>query len=259
MRIVVWNCSKFFLTFNVIAPYRFNLKSKYYWLSHLEGLIEMRQRNYSLKVQTSCFAVQLQPFPLSPSAGLRRLHLHLLRPGDGGEDGGPGHLRPPLLPGRHLEPPGLLHRHGRVSDHPGSFAAVDRFVCLFVCWQRCFFLFEEIRRVLIAMGFHYMFCFLFFPFCFRIGSFQARHPVNVNWIPTRLFCYGKCTDSSTWLRHVSGQNGSRCIAALHIISIRRETSLLCLASIALRAASVVQQAGKRKRRFLKPPFGRRSD
>lgn len=92
----------------------------------------MSQRNYSLKVQTSCFAVQLQPFPLSPSAGLRRLHLHLLRPGDGGEDGGPGHLRPPLLPGRHLEPPGLLHRHGRVSDRPGSFAVVDCFVCLFV-------------------------------------------------------------------------------------------------------------------------------
>lgn len=57
---------------------------------------------------------------LAPPAGLRRLHLHLLRPGDGGEDGGPGHLRPPLLPGRHLEPLGLLHRHGRVSRRPVS-------------------------------------------------------------------------------------------------------------------------------------------
>lgn len=119
-------------TFNVIAPYRLTLKSKSHWLSDSEGLTAISQRNYSVKVQTSCCAVQLHPFPLSPSEGLRRLHLHLLRPGDGGEDGGPGHLRTPLLPGRHLEPSGLLYRHGRVSDRPASFPAVDCFVCLSV-------------------------------------------------------------------------------------------------------------------------------
>lgn len=47
--------------------------------------------------------------------GVRCNYLYLLRRGDGGENGGSRHLRPPLLPWRYVEQTGLLHRHGRVS------------------------------------------------------------------------------------------------------------------------------------------------
>lgn len=85
-------------------------------------------------------------------------------------------------------------------------AASPWLMVLFVCWQRCFFRCVKKYYAFSSLwGFHCMFCLFFFsPFCFRIGSFQAGRRVNVNWIPTRLFCYGKCTDSSTWLRRVSG-------------------------------------------------------
>lgn len=109
--------------------------------------------------------------------------------------------------------------------------------------------------------FHCMFCLVFFfPFLFSHRKLSGRstcerelnsHASLLLWKMHRFV--------HTTASRLRAQNGSRCIAALHIISIRRETSLLCLASIALRAASVVRQAGKRKRRFLKPPFGRRSD
>lgn len=84
------------------------------------------------------------------------------------------------------------------------------------------------------------------PLSFCIKSFQAGTAVNANWIPSPCFCSGKCTDPSTWLHHVSWQNRSRCIAALHIISMRSETSSRCSQSILPRAASVAQQAGKRR-------------
>lgn len=56
-------------------------------------------------------------FAIVSSLGLRCVHLHLLCAGDGGEDGGSWDFRPPLLPGRHLEPAGLLHCHGWVSEN----------------------------------------------------------------------------------------------------------------------------------------------
>lgn len=49
-------------------------------------------------------------------SGFWCIHLHLLCTGNGGKDGGAWDLWPSLLPGRHVEQAGLLHRHGWVSN-----------------------------------------------------------------------------------------------------------------------------------------------
>lgn len=246
----------------MIAPYRLNLKSKSHWLSHLEGLTEMSWRNYSLKVQTSCFALQLPTF--SP--------LTVRRPSTpSSTSSSPWRWWWRWWPWASLaaavtwETPGTAWTSS--SSWPGERPSRQRrlgwWFRLFVCWLAALFLLvcEEILPVLIAVGFHCMFCLrFFFPFLFSHRKLSGRstcerelnsHASLLLWKMHRFI--------HTTASCQRAQNGSRCIAALHIISIRRETSLLCLASIALRAASVVQQAGERKRRFLKPPFGRRSD
>lgn len=48
-------------------------------------------------------------------SGFWCVHLHFLRSGDGRKDGRPGNLWPQMLPRGHVEPTGLLYRHGRVS------------------------------------------------------------------------------------------------------------------------------------------------
>lgn len=55
------------------------------------------------------------PFPL---AELRRFHLCLFCRGNDSQDDRAGDFREEMLPGRHLEPPGLLHRHRGVSQAP---------------------------------------------------------------------------------------------------------------------------------------------
>lgn len=69
-------------------------------------------------------------------AGLWCLHLHLLRIGDGGKDGGSWDLWPSLLPGRHLEQAGLLHRHGWVSNYVMMLVVpLVKLVCSSdICW-----------------------------------------------------------------------------------------------------------------------------
>lgn len=192
----------------MVAPYRLNLKSKSHWSSHLEGLTEMSRRNYSLKVQTSCFALQLTTF--SPLA------VH--RPSTpSSTSSSPWRWWWRWWPWASSaaavtwETPGTAWTSS--SSWPGERPSRQRrlgwwfrlFVFLFVGSVVSFGVWRNTTHShRCGFSLYVLFGVFFFPFCFRIGSFQAGRRVNVNWIPTRLFCYGKCTDSSTRLRHVSG-------------------------------------------------------
>lgn len=69
------------------------------------------------------------PPPCLSFAELRRFHLCLLRRGNDRQDDCTGDFWEEMLLGRHVEPPGLLHRHRRVS----AARWVPLSLCLSVC------------------------------------------------------------------------------------------------------------------------------
>lgn len=76
-------------------------------------------------------------YPPYDFIGLWCLYLHLLCTGDGDKDGGSGDFWSSLLPGRHLEPAGLFHRHGWVSNCFMSAWALILNYHMLLQWLNC--------------------------------------------------------------------------------------------------------------------------
>lgn len=112
-----------------------------------------------------------------------------------------------------------------------SFVGSTVFLLFFPC--------EEIPNFHIPLRFCNIF---FFPplLCLCIGSFQARTPMNVNWIPSPGLCSGKCKDPPTWHCCMVSRGRMEAGASLLCISYQSgENSSRCSPSVLPGAASVV--------------------
>lgn len=88
-------------------------------MNHLIEPFHCCTRCIRVIIKTSFLLFFFYLFLLPPTClllGLRCIYLHLFCTGNGDKDGGSGDLWSSLLPGRHLEPTGLFHRHGWVSN-----------------------------------------------------------------------------------------------------------------------------------------------